>query len=366
MTAILVILGAAIILFVTLDIVVTTLTVGGAGPLMERVAGGVWWLALKIHQRRHNHTLLVTTGWLILVLMVVFWLLLTWVGWTLVFSAAETAVVNAETDVPANFWERVYFTGFTIATLGIGDYQPQHAFWQIATAVAAANGFFFVTLGVAYLLPVASAVAGKRALALYISTLGGTGDEIIRRSWNGRDFGQLDQHLINLAPMMSQLGESHLTYPILYYFHSIDRTRSMPLSIAALDEALTLLQYGVLAEHRPDSTALVTMRRANAAFLNTLRAVYLNSTQSEPPLPNLDLLRSHGIPTVSDEEYHRTAKRLGLGQRRKLLLALLNNDGWSWDAIASSQTTNRTDHLDDEISLINEESPTNVFRIPHL
>jgi hypothetical protein len=366
MTVILVILGAAIIVFVALDIVVTTLTVGGAGPLMERVAGSMWWLALKIHQRRHNHTLLVATGWLILVLMVVLWMLLTWAGWTIVFSAAATAVVNTETDVPANLWERIYFTGFTIATLGLGDFQPQHAFWQISTAVAAANGFFFVTLGVAYLLPVASAVATKRALAVYISTLGGTGDEILRRSWNGRDFGQLGQHLINLAPMVSQLGEAHLTYPILYYFHSIDRTRSMPLSLAALDEALSLLQYGVLPEYRPDSTALTPMRRANAAFLNTLRAVYLHPDESEPPLMSLDLLRSHGIPTVSNEEYHRTAKRMGLGQRRKLLLALLNNDGWSWDAIASSRTTNRADHLDDEISLIDEESPTNMFGMPHL
>ncbi|MBD0269321.1 MAG: two pore domain potassium channel family protein [Cyanobacteria bacterium Co-bin8] len=364
MTAILVILGAAIILFVALDIVITTLTVGGAGPLMKWIAGSMWWLALKIHHRRHNHTLLVTTGWTILVLMVVVWLLLTWVGWTLVFSAAETAVVNTDTSVPATLWERIYFTGFTIATLGIGDYKPQYPFWQISTAVAAANGFFFVTLGVAYLLPVSSAVAVKRGLALYISTLGGTGDEILSRSWNGQDFGQLDQHLINLVPMISQLGESHLTYPILYYFHSIDRSRSMPLSIAALDEALTLLQYGVLAEYRPDSMALDTMRRANAAFLNTLRAIYLNPNQDAPPLPSLDLLRSHGIPTVSDEEYHRAAKRLG--QRRKLLLALLTNDGWSWDAIASSQTTNRTNHLDDEVSLINEESPKNMFGMPHL
>lgn len=345
MTVALVGLGLAIVLFVLLDIVITTLTVGGAGPLMRRVANGFWQGALWAHRRRPRHGLLAASGWLILLMMILIWLLLTWAGWTVVFSAAEDAIVSTNGGVPATLWERIYFTGFTIATLGLGDYRPQHPFWQIATAVAAANGFFLVTLGVAYLLPVVSAVAVKRGLATYISTLGGTGDEILSRSWNGENFGQLDQHLINLAPVVSQLGESHLTYPILYYFHSVARSRSLPLSMVALDEALTLLEYGVQPRYRPDTSALCSLRRANAAFLRTLQAAYLNPAPKPPPLPPLELLRSHGIPTVSDQDFYQMARCLE--RRRRLLLALIDGDGWSWDAVASSDTTSRTLNLDD-------------------
>ncbi|HEY9735961.1 MAG TPA: ion channel, partial [Trichocoleus sp.] len=288
MTIALVGLGLAIVLFVLLDIVITTLTVGGAGPLMRRVANGFWQSALLIHRWRPSHGLLAASGWLILLMMILIWLSLTWLGWTLVFSAAEDAVVSTSSGVPATVWERIYFTGFTIATLGLGDYRPQHSFWQLATAIAAANGFFLVTLGVAYLLPVVSAVAVKRGLATYISTLGGTGDEILSRNWNGENFGQLDQHLLNLAPVVSQLGESHLTYPILYYFHSVARSRSLPLSMVALDEALTLLEYGVPRQHRPDASALGSLRRANAAFLRTLQAAYLDPAPKAPPLPPLE------------------------------------------------------------------------------
>lgn len=42
--------------------------------------------------------------------------------------------------------------------------------------------------------------------------------------------------------MLSQLGESHLTYPVLHYFHSVDRTKAIALSLTTLDDALTLLE----------------------------------------------------------------------------------------------------------------------------
>ncbi|MGF1482660.1 MAG: ion channel [Cyanophyceae cyanobacterium] len=346
MSILLAVLGLLIVLMTTLDALVTTLTVGGAGIITGRISSALWWVALQIHRQRSNHRMLATMGWVILVGLVLVWLFLTWFGWTLLFSATEGAVVKASNLQPASIWERIYFTGFTISTLGMGDYQPQGIFWQMATAVASANGFFLVTLGVAYLLPVVSAATAKRSLAIYLSSLGGTGDEILTRTWNGKDFGQLDQHLINLTPLLSTLGESHLTYPVLHYFHSLERSRAMVLSIVALDEALTLLHYAVEETYRPDAAALEAARRASAAFLKTLKSAYLNPSSHSPPFPALDLLRIRGIPTVSDEEFWQATKQIT--RRRQLLLALVHNDGWTWEAVASSKTTNRASSLDDE------------------
>lgn len=351
MAVVLSIVGLSIVLFVTLDVLITTLTVGGAGPLTGRVASGLWWIALWIHNRRTSHQMLSTAGWVILLSLVVFWVFLTWFGWTLVFSASDSAVVLATNKSPASLWERIYFTGFTISTLGMGDYQPQGTFWQIATAVAAANGFFLVTLGVAYLLPVVSAATTKRSLAVYIASLGGTGDEILTRAWNGKDFGQLEQHLINLTPEIGGLGEIHLTYPILHYFHSVERSRAIVLSVVALDEALTLLQYALEESCCPDTATIDPARRASAAFLKTLKSAYLEPGESNPPFPSLDLLRVQGIPTVSDEEFWEATKQVTY--RRQLLLALVKNDGWTWEAVASTKTTNRAASLDDETTITN-------------
>ncbi|MGB3237478.1 MAG: ion channel [Geitlerinemataceae cyanobacterium] len=339
------IIGFAILIAVTVDVLVTTLTAGGGGPITSRMSAWLWLGLLEIHKRNSNHQMLATAGWMLLVGIAVLWYVASWLGWTCIFSAFENAVINGNTKEPAGMWERIYFTGFTLSTLGMGDYQPNGAFWQFSTAIASANGFFLVTLTFAYLLPLVSANAQKRANAVYISSLGGTGDEIISRAWNGEDFGQLDQHLITLTATLTELGENHLTYPVLHYFHSIDRSRAMALSLVALDEAMTLLQYGVKKESRPDAAALGAARRASSAFLKTLKSSYLEPASLDPPLPSLELLRVQGISTVSDREFLEATKQVI--KRRRLLLALVKNDGWTWEAVASTRTTTRTSSLDD-------------------
>ena len=124
------------------------------------------------------------------------------------------------------------------------------------------------------------------------------------------------------------------------------RSRCLPLSIAALDEALSLLQYAVPLATRPDSAALLPVRRSCAAFLSTLKSDYIKPSKNEPPLLPLKLLTNKGIPTLKDCDYIKAMKQIN--QRRKLLLALVENDGWSWDATASSLTTSRAKSLDDD------------------
>lgn len=338
-------LGLLLIVLVVLDVLLTTLTVRGGGPLTGRVSSGLWAMLLWVHRRRTNHRVLAASGWVILIGIALIWVLLTWAGWTLVFSAFEPAIVNGQTKLPADLWERIYFTGYTLFTLGMGDFQPQGAPWQVATAIASANGFFLITIAITYLLPVVSAATQKRQLATYISSLGGTSDEILVRAWNGQNFGQLDQHLIALTPMVASMGSAHLAYPVLHYFHSLDCSRAFALSLAALDEALILLQYGVPVAHQPDRAALGPARRAVAAFLQTLSSDYIRAESQTPPLPALDLLRTANIPTVSPDQFWEVTKPVT--RRRQFLLALVRNDGWKWDAIASSKTTGRGQELDD-------------------
>ncbi|MBE9182487.1 two pore domain potassium channel family protein [Oculatella sp. LEGE 06141] len=350
MSSITVVLGILLLVLVMTDVLVTTLTVGGGGPLTSRLSRWIWRIALRIHQWRSNHRFLSVAGWIILVSTVLLWFAFIFVGWTLIFSTTGLEVVNASTKQPATTWETIYFVGYTLTTLGIGDYQPQGTVWQLATSVASANGFVMVSLAIAYLLPVVSAATQKRQLAVYISSLGGTPDEIITRAWNGKNFGQFDQHLISLSPQVALQGEQHLTYPILHYFHSRERSRTLILSLIALDEALTLLQYGVKPSSRPDLAALGSIRRTNTAFLKTLSSAYIEPASENPPPPPLNLLRSKEIPVVSDEEFWDAIKPLT--HRRRLLLALAHEDGWTWDSVASTLTTNRATSLDDQ-TLVN-------------
>lgn len=355
MSVFLLVLGLVILAVISSDVLVTTLTLRGGGFLTDRFSSWLWHGATKMHRYHANHRLLAAIGLLLVLGMAFLWYFMTWVAWSLIFDSFQDAIINASNGEPASIWGRIYFTAYTLTTLGRGDYQPQTTLWHLLTGLAAANGFFLVTLSIAYLFPVVSAAIQKRSLALYISTLGGTGDKILTNTWNGRDFGNLDQHLIALAPLIIALSEQHLAYPVLHYFHTRERSRCLPLSLAALDEAMTLLQYAIPPEHRPDPAALNTARRACAAFIKTLKSDYIVPAKSEPPLTPLQLLKERGIPTVSDRDFYRATGQIN--KRRRLLLSLVRNDGWTWDAVASSMTTNRATNLDDESTI--DESVAN-------
>ena len=346
MSVLLLIIGLVLLAIISSDVLVTTLTLRGGGFLTKRLSSWLWHGATKMHRYNTNHRLLAVIGLLIVLGMAFLWYFMTWVAWSLIFNSFQEAIINASDNEPASIWGRIYFTAYTLTTLGRGDYLPQTTFWHLLTGLAAANGFFLVTLSIAYLFPVISSAIQKRTLAIHISSLGGTGDQILINAWNGKDFGNLDQQLINLTPSILGLSEQHLAYPVLHYFHTRERSRSLPLSIAALDEAITLLKYAVPEEHRPDPASLNPARRACSAFLNNLKSDYIEPDNYEPRLIPLKLLEECGIPTVSDRAFKQATKHII--KRRKLLLALVRNDGWSWDAVASSITTNRASSLDDE------------------
>lgn len=55
------------------------------------------------------------------------------------------AVRDAANGEPAGLVDRLYFTGYTVFTLGNGDFKPGSGIWQIATGAAAGTGLFLVT-----------------------------------------------------------------------------------------------------------------------------------------------------------------------------------------------------------------------------
>lgn len=83
---------------------------------------------------------------------------------------------------PISWIDRFYFAGYTMFTLGNGDFAPKQGVWRILTTVTAASGMLFITLSVTYVLSVLDAVTQKRSFASDVSGLGSNGTEIVRTS----------------------------------------------------------------------------------------------------------------------------------------------------------------------------------------
>ena len=316
------------VIFVTLyDVVKTTLGLQGGGPLTKRLSKGLWEGALRLHRARPSHGLLSWMGTLILLAVAGLWAGLIWLGWTLLFSADPGAVVSSATGERADFWATAYFAGYTVITLGIGDYTPVGAPWRLATAGAAFTGFFIVTLSITFLVPVLSSVVQKRGVALLISSLGRTPDEIVTRAWNGGDCGALSSHLPTLMSELATLSQRHLAYPVLHYFHSSSRDTAVALNLAVLDEALSYLEWGVEDCGIPDLT-LAALRRVIGEYLKTLSSAFIDPAEGAPSPSPLELLCERGVTTTSEDAYLGALQHHA--ERRKLLVALVRTDGWAW------------------------------------
>ena len=150
--------------------------------------------------------------------------------------------------------------------------------------------------------------------------------------WSDKGFAALAQHLTVLIPMVHLTAVPHLTYPSVAYFHSGGEHASSSISVAVLDDAVTLLLHGVAPDARPERAVLDPLRDALDVFLQTVGGAFVTHDVDPLPAPDLQPLREAGIPTVDDAEFG--ARLAGEEERRRLLAGLLADDGWTteqWD-----------------------------------
>jgi hypothetical protein len=332
--------GVGLLALVLQDILWTTF-LEGAGPVTKHICSWIGRAMLTMHcQHRKSRRIITKTGLLTVMATTVAWASLLWAGWTFIFNSDPNSIVpNDPAEGAPTFWTRMYYAGSDITTLGSADYRPNGKFWEIATVLAGGSGFLLIGVAIAYVVPVVTATTQKRQLALNIWSLGKTPADIISRSWNGMDTTALGPHLVSLSSMLALLGESHLTYPVLHYFHSSKRSSAIAPSVAVLDEALTILECGLQSGCSLDVPALGAARESITEFLATLKPALVETMQVDPPEPSLAPLREVGVPAVDDELF-RAALR-PLAARRRLLLTLVLNEGWTWEAVWPAEKPSR-------------------------
>lgn len=325
---VLLLLGITLLVVVVVDALWTTLWVDGSGgPITSWATTWMWRGALAAIGRQHHHRLSLF-GPIILMSTVVMWIALLWAGWVVLFGSEGSSLLHAHNQTPADWSARFYFVGYMMFTAGNGDFSPNGDSWQVAGALTNASGMLVATLAITYLLSVVSAVVRKRAFASAVTGLGMEPEDVIRNAWDGRDLHTLDSTLNSLASQLSTLSEQYLSYPVLQYYHAARPDKSPILAIAVLDDALTLLRFGVHEEQRPNPVILRASRAAVASFLDTLPSAFIHAAPQAPPPPDLDRLRQLGIPTVNDADFAAALEQLT--DRRRKLLGLVRNDGWNW------------------------------------
>lgn len=309
---------------VLVDLIWTSLWVdGGAGPITRGVARANWKGFHGLSGK--GSRALTVAGPVILALTVAAWIFILWTGWFLVFSAEPPSVISSSTNEVANTSDRLYFVGYTIFTLGNGDYKPNGDGWQLATALAAGSGLLAITLAITYLLSVVSAAVSGRSFAAQVSGMGDSAAGAVAGGWNGTSYAALAYPLQSLSSEASKLAEQYLAYPVLQYFHSEDPSKSPILALASLEQVVAVARHGVPDDCRPP---LVLLTSAASAISNVLDALPQRLVKpAEDPLANPSLEPLTKLARRTPEEFGK-----GLQQdveRRKRLRGLVEAHGWT-------------------------------------
>jgi hypothetical protein len=288
--------GVLLLIAALLDALWTTLTVSRAGFLSNHVAGRLGRLAMRGPAPIAENAVI-----LALCMSFVMWAVLLWAGWTMVFCGSSGAVVSATIETPANAIDRIYFTGFTLTTLGVGDFKPGQGVWGVATVVAATSGFVVLTLFVTYALNVLPALNQRRSLGTAVGHMGPSPEEIVGLLRQGGG-DALSTRLAELTSLVELAQIQADAYPVLEYSHVSAPKHSFARAVVTLGEVSLLLEHGVVPSESLPAAVWMPLRRA---VNHTVGENMPGQELAESPLPerpDLEALERFGVRTASEAE----------------------------------------------------------------
>ncbi len=322
--------GILVIIVALADFAITVFIPKGAGFTTQKLTIFVASLFRFISGNNGKSRLLEYKPLMIIAAMVIAWMFQFWIGFTLIYSSDADSVVNAKTGESASFVEKIYFAGYTLSTLGQGDYQPNGNFWRVFTSVISFTGLAVVTICITYIVPVINNIIEKGTLTLRIASLGQSSYQILANHYNGKTFSGLSGEFSSLATSIFKYAKNHEAYPVLHHVHNPDKKENTILKLASLDEACTLLLHHIPAGKCGCNSELRKLRSSLTYYLKSAQKVHIPDEQ--PPLPFKDeAFEQIGITFINTSENEIGPIYRKLDKRRRMLKGLVEDDGFRWE-----------------------------------
>ena len=255
------------------------------GFLASRLSQVLWRLFRGVARRLPEGPrswLLTFVGPTLMALIVVVWVGLLLVGFALVsWPALGDEIRKTDGPTPTDFVTALYYSGYTLATLGFGDMVPHTALYRVLAVLEAALGFGVLTLALTYLMSVYSALVRRNTLALALYHRSGrTGDaaELLARLGDGGDFSRLPDRVADLNVLLHDLYESHHSYLTLHYFHFRENFYGMANMVGVMADLASLAQTALDADRNrgvAESAAITETLSGSTYLLQRLSAIFL-------------------------------------------------------------------------------------------
>jgi hypothetical protein len=323
--------GIFLLIFITTDFLATVFLQKGAGYLTRTITSFVAGIFKLLSRNNGENKILEYKVLVIIVMMILSWLFFTWLGVTMIFSSDPSSIVKSPSGDPTTFFEKMYFAGYTLSTMGLGDYMPNGTRWQLFTTMASASGFVILTISITYIVPVINNITEKKILSLRITSLGKSVYEILKIGYDGESFKPLDNPFFSLAEMILRFTKNHAAYPILHHLHTVNKDENAVIKLALLNEVCFVLLHHIPVQKQVSQLALAQVNNALEVFTASVRNK--NLSEEPPPQPDIDRLekqlgfefiRAHADDPVENSQ---------AAKRRIFFKGLLEDDGFTWEEV---------------------------------
>ena len=174
--------------------------------------------------------------------------LLMFVAWAAAFVLGYALILDGLRDeikpVPADFWESLYFSSTTLVPLSYGDLVPTGLFARLFTIAESATGVAVAALAITLLFSLYESFQRREELVVDLDAMAGAPPSGLQILETAADLGMRDR-LSNTfddwRAWMAAVLESHLAYPILFYFRSSHDNEAWLNSFGAVMDAANLV-----------------------------------------------------------------------------------------------------------------------------
>jgi len=230
--------GVLLVLVGLLDVFFTVLHYDGFGFLSSRLYNRLFDVVRLVTRplpRRYRALGLSTAAPLMVPATITVWIFLVSLGYALVYYAGmDGRTFSFSTpDLRPSFMEAMYFSGVTIATLGLGDVTPLSGPYQAVAVSEALVGFGILTLSISYVIGVYEVLQRLGVLTAGLYHQAQDTDDplsILAPHFPDGQHRGLESHLMALHRELVEVYEGIRRYPIVYYYHSRRAYRSLPFA----------------------------------------------------------------------------------------------------------------------------------------
>lgn len=292
-------LGAVLILATTYDVfqsvVLPRPSVGRIRISFSfiRRAWGLWRpLAQRPKRLQTREAALALFAPLMLTLLLILWAFAFILGYALLLNGLHQGL-HPE---PGSFGTTLLYSAGSMLSFAVGGIEPIETATHVVTAIEAGTGFSLFALVVSLLFSLFTAFQRRETAVVALDVLAGappTGVQLLETCAKFRMPERLTATFITWQAWTADVLETHLSYPILFFFRSSHDNEAWSNSFGAVLDAATLVLSVI--ENGPQGEALLFYKLGDHLIVDMAR--------------NLEFTVEH-IPGVEREEFDAAAERL--------------------------------------------------------